>query len=434
MAISVVGDYVSWLDISLMVTPETVPIFFALLQHQVIGLRKASADALSEVVSKGMKPASKLELLQVLDLTTVVGALEAETRIKDSSGEQDIVVELRERLARLVNGITLELVKILEESATEESTRTIADELLVRHLTLTLAFLADEYDEPTECVLSGTNATLSYYKKLKRKAHANGNLSAAQLDVLARVVEVALSKMKYDDEAEWTGAGAHDGDGGASDEDEAHFLELRKQLQLILSAVASIDETIFSSRVEGLIGQTLEAVQSGLSGTGPQVTWQQAEMAVFAAYFYVEVLINASGLPKMGVSANTFVQMPSEAAKAPKNKLSLSIYPTLPLNTLGEAFQSVVQSNIASYPHPAVQLQFFECLNRYSSFFVARPDNLSAALFVFLDQRGLYSGHTAIRHRVWYLFSKFVRDVSGVIPRDYIKKVLDSMRVSEPCV
>lgn len=304
MAISVVGDYVSWIDISLMVTPRTVNLFFTLLQHSSMGLRKASADALLEVISKGMKPAGKLELLQVFGLNAVVGSLEGQTR---TSGRDDEVVEFRERLAKLANGITLELAKILEDTVAEEATTRAADEMLLTHLPLVLAFLGDEYDEPTECVLSGITATLNHFKRLRKKATV---LPQPYLEVLAQLVDVLLRKMKWDDDAEWTA-----GDGGDDDDDDdgAHFIQLRKSLQVLLGAVAAIDESIFATRVQSLIVDTLGA----LSGGG--VSWQRAEVAVYAAYFYVEVIVSAPGQPKTGVNANTFVQLPADAART-RNK------------------------------------------------------------------------------------------------------------------
>jgi exportin-T len=311
--------------------------------------------------------------------------------------------------------------------------------MLLQHLSLVLAFLADEYDDPTECVISGVNATLGYYKKLKKKATPGGSLQQTHLEALTRLTEVALQKMKYDDEAEWTGAGTRvdrDGDGGISDDDEAVFVELRKQLQQILAAVASIDESIFTTRVQNLIMETLNAAEQSLQGNGPTLTWQQAEVAVFAAYFFVEVLINAPGQTKSGVSVNTFVELPPEhqrtstAVATKSSKLSFSVYPTLPLNALGRTIQAVAQSSISQFPHPAVQLQYFECLNRYSAFFVTRPDNLSTALFAFLDRRGIYNSHQGVRHRVWYLFSRFVKEVAVVVPGDYVAKVSQSLRVS----
>lgn len=440
MATTVIGDYASWIDISLVVTPTTLPLFFALLQHSSLNLRKVAADALVQVISKGMKPAGKLELLRVLDVTNVVGSLEAQTRTNanaSAAGDQDHLVELREKLARLANAVTLELVKILEDSTADDASRGAADEMLLAHLPLVLAFLADEYDEPTECVLSGVNATLGYYKKLKKRLAAGQSLPQGQIDALSQLVDVALRKMKYDDDAEWTGAGTRiegggvGDDGAGSDEDEAHFVELRKQLQHILASVASIEETIFSTRVQSLIVDTLRAVESSLnsSGSSPGVTWQQAEVALFAAYFYVEVLINATGQTKQGVNANAFVNLPGDTpASRTKSRLQVNIYPTLPLNALGETVQSLVQSSISQFPHPAVQLQFFECLNRYGTFFIARQTHLPAALYAWLDGRGLYNGHAGVRHRIWYLFSRFVRDTLHVIPAEFVQRVMDGMR------
>lgn len=444
MATSVVGDYVSWIDISLVVTPETLPIFFALLQHSSLSLRKVAADALFEVISKGMKPPGKLELLRVLDLTNVVGSLEAQTRTSGSEG-QDHLVELREKLAKLANGVTLEIVKVLEDSSIDQDTRSAADEMLLAHLPLVLAFLADEYDEPTECVLSGINATLSQYKRVKKRLPIGHSLPQPQVQALTQLVDVALGKMKYDDEAEWTGAGTRadasgngDDNGAASDEEEANFVELRKHLQQILASVASIEEIIFAVRVQSLIIDTLRAVEEGLNGRGAQVTWQQAEVAVFAAYFYVEVLINASGQTKQGVNANVFVQMPvkNTGADTPsglprssnRHRLQMHLYPTLPLSQIGETVQSIVQSSISNFPHPAVQLQFFECLNRYATFFQTRPDNLPSAFYAWLDRRGLYNGHAGVRYRVWYLFSRFIRETGLVIPPDFVQRIVDGMR------
>ncbi|CAO1623604.1 unnamed protein product [Parajaminaea phylloscopi] len=429
MAISVVGDYVSWIDISLMVNARTVPIFFSLLQHTHMIFKKAACEALLEVISKGMKADSKLELLHALNLTPAIATLEAELRTNGSEG-QDELVDLREKLAKLANGITLEFVKILEEPTVEDRTRTAADEMLLHHLPLVLAFFADEYDEPTECVLSGINSVLSYFKKLKKKSAPNSSLPQPQLQVLSRLVEVVLLKMKYDDSAEWTGAGTSadkDSDGGFSDDDEAHFVELRKQLQNILGSVAVIDEELFASQAQALITDTLAAVEAGQNGRGAPITWQHAEVALFVTYFYVEIRISAPGQPKVGVNANTFVQLPTDAARL-RNKLSHGVYPTLPLNQLGELIQKLVDSSISTFAHPAVQLQFFECLNRYAPFFVTRPDRLPAALSAFSDARGLYNPHTGVRYRVWYLFSRFVKEISCVLPHEYVQRVLESLR------
>lgn len=426
MAVAVIGDYVSWIDISLVVMPHTISLFFALLNQPWLRLKKTAAEALYEVISKGMKAAGKLELLQVLNLTSVVSAAETAMRPEGSS-EVDEMVEVREKLAKLANGATLELVKVAEDTAADENTRVAAGDMLLQHMPLVLAFLADEYDEPAELVLSGLNAFLAHLKKLKKK---HGSVSEAQLDFLTKFVDVTLQKMKYDESAEWTGAGTSldkESDGGFSDEDEAHFVELRKQLQVLLGATAAIEETLFAARAQSLILETLAANDRATNGGGLSLTWQQAELAVFVAYFYVEILISAPGQPKVGVNPNAFVQLPADATRT-RNKLSHGVYPTLPLSSLGQTVQTLVKSSISAFPHPAVQLQFFECLNRYSPFFITRPDELQAAMFAFLDSRGVYNAKPGARQRVWYLFSRFIKEVSIVVPPEWVQRVLDSLR------
>lgn len=243
-----------------MVTPRTVPLLFRLLHHGAASLRLAAADTLLEITSKGMKPADKLELLRVLNLTEVLAALENRTRDADGKGKGanglasgDDNVDFRERLAKLANGVAMELCKIVEETAAEEETRQTAESMLGQHLPLILAFLADEYDEPAEQVLQCINQVLGIvsngpidrprcsftaadsafpsffqYKKSKKRNPTN-HLTPVKSEFLTNLIRVVLQKMKYDEEAEWSGAGAGAGsDDGDLEDDEAHFAELRR--------------------------------------------------------------------------------------------------------------------------------------------------------------------------------------------------------------
>jgi len=166
-AVRVVGDYVcesayqactsphlthlaAWTDISLMVTPETVQILYTLLQHSSPALRNVAAECLYEVTTKGMLAPDKIELLRALDLTTVVDSLEQSTRGKTESGEPDN--EFRERLAKLANANSMELARIIEDTAVDAAVRAQADDLLMRSLPLALTFLGDEYDDMAEVI------------------------------------------------------------------------------------------------------------------------------------------------------------------------------------------------------------------------------------------------------------------------------------------
>lgn len=130
----------------------------------------------------------------------------------------------------------------------------------------------------------------------------------------------------------------------------------------------------------------------------------------------------------MGVNASSFVHLPPDATKAMRNKPSEGLFLTLTLNPLGEMVQRFYQSNISSFRHPAVQLQYFECSVRYSAFFTARPDHLGEALSPYLDWRGIHQQRASVRHRVDYLFLRFVRETKDQIRLDYIRGLLERMQ------
>lgn len=251
-ATTVIGDYASWIDISLIVTPMTMSLLYRLLQQNEVSLRIAAADALLEIATKGMNGEDKIKLLRALNLTSTISELEKGTRRNKSQGElSDGEVSFREHLARLANGVGIDLVRILEgpkspvanmTKAASEA-RAAADEMLLSHLGIILDFLTDEWDELAEAVLPCIGETLAAYKKLRRtgKAAASGadvpvnQLSAiytpAKAAFLSRLMNILLVKMKFDDETEWNGGGgkAAESDGEDSEEEEiGKFLQLRK--------------------------------------------------------------------------------------------------------------------------------------------------------------------------------------------------------------
>ena len=71
------------------------------------------------MVTKGLKePTDKLQLYRVLSLGQVLGALEERTRQEQQSRGEDTdegEESYREALARLLNGLGLELAKLMEE-------------------------------------------------------------------------------------------------------------------------------------------------------------------------------------------------------------------------------------------------------------------------------------------------------------------------------
>jgi exportin-T len=83
-------------------------------------IRLATSAALLRIVTKGLKePSDKLQLIKVLSLGEVVDALQSKTRTeqvsrKAADHEDEGEESYREALGRLLNGLGLELMKLVD--------------------------------------------------------------------------------------------------------------------------------------------------------------------------------------------------------------------------------------------------------------------------------------------------------------------------------
>ncbi|KAF9997461.1 hypothetical protein BGZ80_007006, partial [Entomortierella chlamydospora] len=70
MLLRIVGVYVAWIDISLIVNERFVSLIYSFLMGTSI--RNAAADCLTDIVKKGMKPLDKLQLISILGIVDVL--------------------------------------------------------------------------------------------------------------------------------------------------------------------------------------------------------------------------------------------------------------------------------------------------------------------------------------------------------------------------
>lgn len=494
MGMRTLGAYSSWLDISLTLTPTTLPLMQHFLHHPTqLSLRYAALEPFTELISKGMKPHDKLEVLRILEVIPTIDSLESATH-KDnrvaalsaasntasSSGNAassfngtsfdlssplsylflttmnaDSLIDFREKLARLTNLHLTEVVKILEDSSNgsapaEESTIRLAEEESLKALETSVRWMSDEQDECAEAVASGIGAWLALQKKVKRRSQSSQTapqLAPQLTSILQKLLEVILLKMKYDEEAVWGGAGGMADENDASedsDDEERKFMDLRRMLHTLISSVASLDEALFANVVQTLIVGTLDsydsaATSSNSNSNGPPVSnssmpsWQTAEMGLYAFYFFGEVLSNTLVGAKNGITAKSFVQVPPEpkTANGSKTKYPVTSYPSLPLSSLGNLMSRLMQSQISSFPHPAIQLQYMEILVRYATYFdKIRPSDIQSqqALPAFLDWRGVHHRKLGVRNRAQYLINRFVKDTRSVIPTEAVGSVMECMQ------
>lgn len=121
----------AWIDISLVVTPTHLPLVFSCLSSSHHAMRLGAAELLHELVTKGMPPSDKLELIRLLNIeSTIASLLDAHDQKKaaakaangangNAEDEEEVVDEedelFREKLAKVANGMGVELSKIMDE-------------------------------------------------------------------------------------------------------------------------------------------------------------------------------------------------------------------------------------------------------------------------------------------------------------------------------
>ncbi|CAG8571231.1 11366_t:CDS:10 [Funneliformis mosseae] len=374
MCLKVIGLYIAWIDINLIVNDAFITLLYELLTDTK--LRIAACECLSEIVYKGMKPVEKLKLIEFLSLTNIMGSLEF---------TEDI--DFVEHVAKLTNVLGVELCKIWEGADTE--TKTVAYNQIELLLPFLLKFLANEYDDVSCAVFSFVSALLTFFKKQKKQV---GSLTGPQLEFLDSLLKVIVIKMKYDDETDWE---------GAEDEEmeEAEFLEMRKNLKAFFDAIFNIDESLFTSYVHTAVVNTLEKYQM----VENSVDWRELELALHVLLLY------------------------GEAFKGPLVFVMKHNNEIVAFTPLGQMVSRMIQCNVSTFQHPAIPLIFFENVVRYYQFFEVQPDCIPSILEAFVDSRGLHNSILQIRTRSWYLFYRFVKLLKSRMG-PYVENVLTSIQ------
>ncbi|KAF8206454.1 armadillo-type protein [Mycena galopus ATCC 62051] len=368
LGIRTFGSYVGWIDINLTVTPTTVPLLFSLLADPSLPIRLATCVALIRIVAKGLKePGDKLQLLKVLSLGQVLDALESKTRteqIERTDTDEDEET-YRESLGKLLNVLGLELTKLVEDS-TSDNVTSEASLLLAQILPVMLRFMADDYDDTCSTVFPLLHVILTGVIQAKPESVV-GPIDDNKRSFLTSLLQVILTKMKWDEETD-----LEDPD----EDDKAEFEAMRKELRTLMDGVLAVDQDLVTEAVRSLALNTIGAFQNGVA-----VKWNDAELGVHLVYIFGE--INKVG----GKGKPMFCQGPP----LDRDKRKSVDYSAYPLTPHGEMLFALVQSNISSYPHRSVMLQFFETVARYPDFFKVRQQCIMPTLEAMIDIRGLHN-------------------------------------------
>ncbi|KAJ2726819.1 pre-tRNA nuclear export protein [Coemansia sp. Benny D115] len=416
-----VGVYVSWIDIGLIVNQPFMRIVFALLKTPALCCQ--ACLCLNKIVAKGMRSADKLYLLQFIGIVDVVKQLDVSE------------VDFAEEAAKLANVTGVELKGIwVDKDATPEA-RSTAQGMLEQLLPLLLSFLSNEYDEVSSAVFPAISEILSVFKRMQREGAA---LSGSQQDFLARLLPVLVDKLKYDDDYAWpTSSSFKGGDGDGSldeDDDEAMFAELRRSLRVFIDAIAQIAPGLYDSvmltTAQNIFKQCSQygvsadrAGDEGGDGHG-QLGWVRAELGIYLTQAYGERLSSNKGLRFAGT------KYPGQSNGAQPGSAATT---TASIDALSELLTMMIQSGIISSSHPAIAPMFFENFVRFSGYFEARREAVTPVFTAFLGSTGIRHPSSAVRPRIWYFLHRFIRQLHqpglAVYSSDFVRAVVDLLEI-----
>jgi exportin-T len=408
MCLKVIGKWAGWIDISLIVNQTTLNHLFQLVgrtnaTNKEDKVRDAAIDTFTEIVAKKMKASDKIAMIIFLNLGEVISQLIASPALHDLRTTSSYDTDLAEAVAKLVNNVVSDIVKVLEDTGAETETRVQAEQLVQSFLPLLLRFFSDEYDEICSTVIPSLTDLLTFLRKAQP-------LPPAYSAMLAPILNAIIQKMRYDETSSW----------GNEDEqtDEAEFQELRKRLQVLQKSVAAVDEALYLDVLSNVVGNTFQR----LDEQGGQMDWRDLDLALHEMYLFGELTVPNGGLyaksQPSSVAAERLIVMMSKMVESGKRRIDDT-----------ENYANCLQG-IASFAHPAIQLQYMEICVRYCSFFENQTNYIPRVLEHFV--RLVHHNHIRVRTRSWYLFHRYVKHLRahvGNVAETVIESISDLLPI-----
>lgn len=280
-ALKVLGKWVGWIDISLVINQETLAIIMPMLGRSspagTDSIQVTAVETFHEIVAKKMKPADKIDMIMFLNLQQIVSELLASPPLHEWKGTARYDTDLAEPVAKLVNTAVTDIVKVLEDEKAGNEARAKAEQLLQGFLPSLLRLFSDEYDEVCSTVIPALTDILTFLRKL-------GNLPDAYSAMLPLILNAIVTKMRYDETLSW----------GNEDEqtDEAEFLELRKRLQILQKSVAAVDQNLYIDFLSNLVSKLFETLEQ----QGSQMNWRDLDLGLYEIYLFGELALPNAGL------------------------------------------------------------------------------------------------------------------------------------------
>lgn len=409
MTLKVIGKWISWIDISLVINDAMLGQIFPLIGRTNTSgdndkVRDAAVDAFNEIVGKKMRPADKTQMISFLNLHDVISQLIASPPLNDRKGTSLYDTDLAEAVAKLVNTVVADLVRVLEDRSTDENTRLKAIQLLHDFIGPLLRFFSDEYDEVCSTVIPSLTDVLQYFRKLPE-------LPTSFSEMLTPILNAIIMKMRYDETSSW----------GNEDEqtDEAEFQELRKKLQMLQKSVAAVNQNLYIEVLSNLVANIFQS----LDEQGSQLDWRDLDLALHEMYLFGELAMPNQGLSTKNQpspeASERLAAMMTKMVQSGKSSI-FAFYESCTDPTLG----------VANFPHPAILLQYMEICHRYCAYFETQSSLIGQVLESFVTL--VHHNHVRIRTRSWYLFFRFVKHLRaqvGNVAETIIQSISDLLPI-----
>lgn len=396
ICLATIGRWVSWTEISLIITETLRDLLLELVtlplpQGPSVPLKETALATLKEILHKKMASDYKLELINFLKIREVVEHLVGSPPLADLRATSQYDTDLAESVAQLVNHSVSDIARALETAQDQSPVLIQGVSQLKEFLPLVLRFFSDEYDEICSTVIPCLSDLLNLFRK---KEKLNVLIREQSSAMLSPLLDALVTKMRYDETSSWGNEDAQT--------DEAEFQDLRKRLHILQQALAVVDDQLYQEKISTVVVSTFE----NFKRAGSQTDWRDLDLALHEMFLFGEFAMKSGGL----YSKTKPVTPAAERLIAMMYKL--------------------VDSGVASSLHPAVQFQYMEICVRYYHFFDANPQYISATLERFVQFA--HHEHVKVRTRSWYLFLRFVRHIRqhiGDIAQTIIQALSDLLPI-----
>lgn len=373
--LEVIGQYISWIEINLIVNSRFIEFFSYALGH--VDLRETTCACLEEIIDKGMDIEPKLKLIDYLWTNIIqvhANALEQQIKLSDEDNNSDYLL----KFGKLLNTIGEQLYEGWSKCYKKEQDKAmLVFQCLESKMPYVLQLLAHSDDDISESAYEYCIHYVSVLKLTKIQTRE-------QQHNVESMFTIVINKMKYDTSFNFENEG----------EEEAMFLEFRKNIRLLFNSIVELDNDFALATVKKYVMDIM-------------VNWRvksftEVENALFIIFLIGEAIPSSGG--------NHF---------QPQTHKS---------ECLATLIQAMIENNVIENPHRIVKFQYFENLVRYFRFFVnINPQLVESVIEHFIGKHGLHNSDPKLRSRCSYLFSRFTKDLKNLVS-NYVEKILNSIQ------